>query len=157
MTTLRKISDAVSPIALAILRIVAGVILAVHGWLKVIGWQDWVGTIDQLGLPAPEVFAGLALAAELGGGIALILGLLTPLVSLAILVNMIVAIALVHWEHGLLTAEGGFEFPLLLAATALYLFARGPGLYSLDHAFFGRRARRRETLPREPHHRPAHA
>ena len=149
MHTLRKISHALTPFGLTALRIGTGVILAVHGWLKVVDYASWVGMVGQLGVPAPEIMAPLAIAAELGGGIALILGFLTPLASAMLLINMLVAIFVVHWENGLLTEQGGFAFPLILALSSLFFLVRGAGPFSIDHALFGLRERRRHE-PREP-------
>lgn len=150
METLRKTSHVLAPIALTALRIGTGAIMAVHGWLKLIDYSSWVGMVQQLGIPAPELMAALGLAAELGGGIALILGFLTPIASAMILVNMLVAIFVVHWESGLLTESGGFEFPLTLGLVALYFLVRGAGPISVDHALFGIKRRRRIEEPREP-------
>lgn len=150
METLRKISHALAPIGLTALRFGVGAILAVHGWLKATDFASWVGMVDQLGIPAPELFAALGMAAELGGGIALMLGLLTPIATAMILTNMLVAIFVVHWENGLLTENGGYEFPLALGLVSLFFLLRGPGPISVDHALFGRTKRRRPVEPREP-------
>jgi len=68
---------------------------------------------------------------EFGGGILLIAGLLTRCAALAVLIDMCVAIAKVHWSHGLLGA-GGMEFPLSLAAIAFALIVLGGGAISID-------------------------
>jgi putative oxidoreductase len=73
--------------------------------------------------------------AELGGGVLLALGLLTPFAALAIASVMVVAIALVHWEKGFWVTKGGFEFNLLILATAAGLAATGAGRFSLDRVF----------------------
>lgn len=142
MDRLRSLSRALSPGALTILRIVVGFVLVVHGWMKLTNFDAWRGMIAELGLPAPDVFAALSTAAELGGGAGLMLGLLTPVAALLVLVNMSVAILLVHAEAGLLAAEGGFEYPLVLALVALFFLVRGPGPASLDALLFKRRAER---------------
>lgn len=122
----------VDAIGLTLLRLTAGVIMTAHGWQKVATFPQWQGTVEQLGLPMPEVAARLAIVGELGGGIALILGLLTPVAGLLILGVMATAIATVHAGKGLFSADGGWEFPLLLGMTALYFVARGGGPYSVD-------------------------
>jgi uncharacterized membrane protein YphA (DoxX/SURF4 family) len=59
------------------------------------------------------------------------IGLFTRLAAFAIMIDMIVAIAKVHWKHGLLGA-GGYEFPLALAAIAFALIFLGAGPIAID-------------------------
>jgi putative oxidoreductase len=61
-------------------------------------------------------------------------GLLTPLAAAALIGAMLVAIARVHWANGLWNANGGVEWPLVLATVAFVVGLTGPGTYSLDHA-----------------------
>ena len=81
--------------------------------------------VHSLGLPGwlayPSAFT------EFFGGILLIVGLLTRFVSLAVLIDMFVAIWKVHWKNGMF-GKGGYELPLTLAtiAFALILFGAGP-------------------------------
>jgi putative oxidoreductase len=152
MKTLRTLSHTLAPIALTVLRVGTGAILAVHGWQKASDFASWTAMVDQLGIPAPSLFAALGMIAELGGGIALVLGLFTPIAAAMLLTNMLVAVFVVHWENGLMAADGGYEYALTLALVALYFLVRGPGPYSLDHALFGRRAAAREPLTRREAH-----
>lgn len=152
MKTLRSLSRTLAPLALTALRVGAGAILAVHGWQKATDFASWTAMVDQLGVPAPSLFAALGMIAELGGGIALVLGLLTPLAAALLLTNMLVAVFVVHWENGLMAADGGYEYPLVLALVSLFFLVRGPGPYSLDRALFGRKRAAREPLTaREAH------
>jgi uncharacterized membrane protein YphA (DoxX/SURF4 family) len=57
--------------------------------------------------------------------------LLTRFASLAILIDMLVAIWKVHWKNGLL-GDHGYQFPLSLAAIAFALIFFGPGPIALD-------------------------
>jgi putative oxidoreductase len=59
------------------------------------------------------------------------MGLFTRCAAFAVMIDMVVAIAKVHWKHGLL-GQGGFEFPLSLAAIAFALIFCGAGAISLD-------------------------
>jgi putative oxidoreductase len=77
----------------------------------------------------------LLVAAELGGGGLLAVGLFVPFDALAIVAVMTVAIALVHWQKGFFNTRGGYEFNLLVAAAAVSLAALGAGRFSLDRAF----------------------
>ena len=76
--------------------------------------------------------AGLS---ELGGGLLFALGLVTPFAALAITVVMLNAIGTVHWKKGFFNSAGGFEYNLLIIATAVAVTATSPGRFSLDHAF----------------------
>lgn len=152
METLRTISRTLTPLALTVLRVGVGAILAVHGLQKANDFASWTGMVEQLGIPAPTLFAALGMIAELGGGIALVLGLLTPIAAAMLLTNMLVAVFVVHWDNGLMAADGGYEYALTLALVSLFFLVRGPGPYSIDRALFGRRRAAREPLTaREAH------
>jgi putative oxidoreductase len=118
--------DRLQPLALLVLRLVLGVIMIGHGYSKVFGGlSHHAQFISSLGLPG--WLAYISAVTEFFGGILVIAGLLTRCVSLAILIDLGVAIAKVHWKHGLL-GEGGYQFPLALAAIsfALVFFGGGP-------------------------------
>jgi putative oxidoreductase len=89
-----------------------------------------VGFFESLGLPA--VLAYATIAAESLGGLALILGVFTRWVSLALLPVLLGALW-VHSGNGwLFTAEGGgWEYPLFLAAAALTQALLGDGAHAL--------------------------
>jgi putative oxidoreductase len=69
--------------------------------------------------------------AEFGGGMALMLGVGTPVASLVAASNMAVASRKSHWKNGFY-GQGGYEFPLLLGAAALAIGFTGPGAISID-------------------------
>jgi len=115
-----------------LLRVVIGVIMAVHGLDKLHGFQAWQEQIAQLGMPDPHLFASLAVAAELCGGFCLLIGLFTPFAALAVVCVLAVAIVKVHWGHGLMAQHGGFEYPLTLLLASLQFVARGAGPVSVD-------------------------
>ena len=72
---------------------------------------------------------------ELVAGLCLALGFLTPLASAAAVGVMLTAIATAHWTKGFFNQDGGYEFPLLMAATALAVTFTGRGGHSLDRLF----------------------
>jgi putative oxidoreductase len=118
------------PLGLLILRFTLGVIMVAHGSHKVYGhMQDYASYIHSLGMPTWLGYVSALV--EFGGGILLIAGLLTRCAAIAVLIDMCVAIAKVHWQHGLLGA-GGMEFPLSLAAIAFALIFLGGGAISID-------------------------
>jgi putative oxidoreductase len=124
-----------------LIRVVLGATVAGHGTQKLFGWWNgpglsgfsgWLGSMNMRSPYAQAVLVGLA---ELGGGMLLALGLLTPFAALAIASVMVVAIALVHWQKGFWVSNGGFEFNLLILASAAALAATGAGRFSLDRLF----------------------
>jgi putative oxidoreductase len=134
-------------LAYAALRITVGSILLAHGLLKLQDTTAWVEQVRALGVPIPATMALLSVLAEVGGGIALILGLFTRLASLGIAINMLVAVITVHAGHGLLTQNGGFEFPLTLLMASVLFVAEGSRRFGIDAKFWRAMHRRRE----EPH------
>jgi putative oxidoreductase len=120
-----------------VLRVVTGLIFAVHGWQKLQGGLPQVtGLVASLGFPMPEVFAILLIAAELGGGILLILGLLTRLAAKFTGIVALVALVLVHYPNGFSMSTGGYEYILLLLAASVSLVLSGGGKWSLDRAIW---------------------
>jgi putative oxidoreductase len=147
---MKLILDTLRPLALTTLRVVVGVIMLTHGWLKVADMPSWIASVEGLGIPWPEGMAWLAMAAELFGGMLLVVGLLTPLAALAIFANLMVAIFTVHRGQGLLAEGGGFELPLTLGVVALYFVFRGAGPLSLDALLLRKRADRKRADRRQP-------
>ena len=125
---------------LLLVRIVFGAALMLHGLDKIQNPFHWM---DRMPGPAPGIFQGLAALSEFGGGLALILGLLTPLACLGIISTMVVAFLKVHLPAGHPFVAGGpasFETVAFFAVVALALLVSGPGALSLDAWLFGRRA-----------------
>lgn len=89
---------------LLLLRLYLTPVLAQAGWNKYQHFDDtvaWFGNAEWgLGLPLPALLAALAIAAELGGSLLLLLGLLTRLAALALAVTMAVAALTVHAQNG---------------------------------------------------------
>ncbi len=131
-------------VALLVLRLIVGAAFVLHGWPKIQHPVSW-GAAMMPG--TPSWLLALAAAAEFGGGIALILGLLTPLFAFLIACNMVVAIFLVLVPHGAVfvgSASGvpTFELPLTYLGVAFTLLLLGAGRVSLDAALFGRKTSR---------------
>lgn len=139
-------SSLTASLGLLILRLVTGGAMVLHGWPKMQSPTTWMGP------DMPGYLRFLAAFAEFGGGLALILGLLTPLAALGIVCTMAVATWKVHGMGAPWIADkpGGMSFePSLgyLAVGLLFLFA-GPGAISLDALFFGGRRRRGDVFAR---------
>lgn len=127
--------------AILILRVVSGVVWALHGWQKlfVMGISGVQEGFAQMGVPYANVVGPLIATLELAGGIAIVLGVLTRLVSLGLLADMIGAMVLVHMRNGFFLPTG-FEYVLVLAGIAATLVVGGAGAYSVDALFRRRNA-----------------
>jgi putative oxidoreductase len=123
------------------LRLVVGLTMAVHGAQGLFGWfggPGFAGTaafLEQMGFRPGELHSALVGGSELAGGLLLALGLLTSLGAAAVAGSMVAAIATVHWPNGFFLANNGFEYNLVLIASALAIGFVGPGRFSLDRAF----------------------
>jgi putative oxidoreductase len=124
---------------LLLIRVVLGAIMAAHGAQKLFGWFGGHGLsgtgsgLESMGLRPGRVYAAVNGVAEFGGGTLIALGLLTPLGGAAVAGVMFVAIATVHWTNGFFNMRGGYEFNLLIIATAIALAFTGPGQISIDN------------------------
>lgn len=133
--------DRLAPLAYPLVRITTGLLLIPHGAQKLFGWFGGYGLTatgqyfeSALGLNPGIVFAALAGLVEVFGGLALVLGLLTRPVALAVAIFMGVALS-VHVPNGFFWTAGGFEYPLMWSLLAVAIFIRGGGAYSLDARF----------------------
>src|SRR3989338_5008993 len=81
-------------VALLALRLVAGPAFILHGWPKFQHAFTWLGP------QVPSWLQALAAFAEFGGGIAILIGLLTRLAALGIACVMLFAIFMVHVPKG---------------------------------------------------------
>lgn len=116
------------------LRVGVGIVMAWHGWQKFDGGvSNFAGFLESLNVPAPEVVAWLQVAAEGVGGLLLIAGLLTRLVTIPLIAILIGAIWLVKADVGFIVPNGaGAELDVALLAGLFGLLFIGPGRLSLD-------------------------
>ncbi|WP_262028267.1 DoxX family protein [Microvirga sp. Mcv34] len=106
------IDNRTAPYAALILRITLGLVFLAHAGLKVFVFTP-SGAAQFFGsLGLPPALAYLTIAAETAGGIALILGLYTRWVSLALIPILLGAIAFVHGPAGFFfnNPNGGWEY-----------------------------------------------
>jgi putative oxidoreductase len=119
--------------ALLILRLASFMAFLYHGSGILFG---------AFGGPGPERFAAsrhwpLALAylvglAQVGGGLAVLTGILFHLGSACIIAVMLGAIFMVHLPHGFDVSKGGGEYALTQLFLAIAFLLTGPGKYSLS-------------------------
>ena len=125
-------------LVLLILRGVAGLTLAAHGWNKFFGGGRIAGTgrwFDSIGMRPGRLNALLAASSEMGAGVLLTLGLLTPVAAAGVIGVMVVAGWTVHRSNGFFIIKEGWEYVFILAVMALVSATLGPGAWSLDEVF----------------------
>jgi len=132
---------------LLVLRIIVGAGLMFHGWSKIQNPFSWMGPES----PVPNVLQGLASLAEFGGGLAMILGLLTPVAAFGIICTMLTAIFMVHIPKGdVFVGRGGsYELPSLYFAGVWAIMMLGPGKLSLDALLFKKKLEPRRAVELE--------
>lgn len=126
--------------ALLALRLIAGIAFMIHGWGKIQHPFSWMPPEA----PVPAFLQFLAAISEFGGGIAWVLGLLTPLASLGIFCTMSFAVNMhmVVMKHPFVSSVPGgmsYEPALVYWGIALVLLLLGAGKFSLDKIIFGER------------------
>lgn len=120
-------------IAILLIRIALGGVLLAHGVQKfAMMGVDQVGQyFASLGLPAPELAAGVVATLEVVGGLAIILGVLVRPLSVIIAIELVVASVTAHGSAGFFVSDGGWELTGLLALSLVALALLGAGRLSV--------------------------
>lgn len=125
-------------LGLFLLRTTVGLTLAAHGAQKLFGWFGGPGLeatgqgFAMLGFQPGRRYAQRAGLIEMGSGLLLTLGFLTPIAAAVVLSVMLVAAVSVHVKQGFFITSGGYEYNLVLGVAGLTLAFTGPGALSLD-------------------------
>lgn len=141
--TLSLVTPLSVDIPLLLARIFLGICFMVHG----MGKLGWVGTgnmagfegwLKSMGFPMAALQARLAMLAELGGGLLILLGLATRVGWFLCFSTMVMASLVGHRGGGYLVTNNppGNEYALNLAVLCVVFFLLGPGAYSLDAVLF---------------------
>lgn len=118
-----------------LIRALTGIVFVFHGSQKLFGLfggygldatAAWMGSI---GIPLPTLSALGAGTTELLGGLALLTGVATRLLSIPLTITMLVAATTAH--TGFDASQGGMEYPLTLAFVVAGLGLLGPGRFTL--------------------------
>jgi putative oxidoreductase len=126
-----------APYGILLLRVSLGVLFIAHAAAKIFVYTI-PGTIQyfqSLGLPAVMAYAAIAL--ELLGGIALVIGLYAPYVALPLAIHMLATIVFEHGKRGWAFSNegGGWEYPAFWAVTLIVLYLLGDGAHAVKPAF----------------------
>ena len=127
------IDDRTAPYAALLLRVSLGFLLLAHGLLLKVftfGIPGTVGYFESIGYPG--LFAYLVILGEIGGGVALILGVWTRAISL-LLLPILIGATLQHAANGWLFSapNGGWEFPAFWAVALVIQAMLGNGAFAL--------------------------
>lgn len=125
-----------------LLRVALGLLFLAHGWTKLTVFtpEGTAAFFQAHGFPGWTAYP--VIAAEIGGGLALIAGLRARWVALGLVPIMIGAIK-PHLANGFMftNANGGWELPALVLILVVVQVALGSGAWSLDDVL-ARTARR---------------
>jgi len=117
-----------SPRVLSILRIVTAFLFMLHGTAKLfhVPHQPQFDNLELMSL------LGLQGILEAGGGLLLLIGLFTRPVAFILCGDMAVAYFMAHQPKGWLPILNGGDLAVLFCFVFLYLWAAGPGQWSID-------------------------
>ncbi|MBL0385156.1 DoxX family protein [Tumebacillus sp. ITR2] len=125
-------------LGLLIIRLVIGLTFVGHGAQKLFGWFGGTGVsetgqwLESIGIkPGGKIWAVVAGACELIGGLLFAAGWMTPLGAALITIIMIDAIITVHGRNGYWLTNNGFEYNFVLIAVTIGVAFIGPGRYVL--------------------------
>ncbi|GAA2056708.1 DoxX family protein [Williamsia deligens] len=137
--------DSSRSITSLVARVILGIIFIMHGWQKL--HTNGIGATEKgfraMDVPFPEFSAHYATWVEFVGGILLIVGVLVPLVSILLIIDMAGAIITVHADKGFWNSDGGYEFPLALIAALVAVGLVNTGRTGVDGYLVNRRRRAR--------------
>lgn len=140
---MKKIFQTNESSALAVLRVVLGIVLFPHGAQKLLGWFGGYGFSATMGYLTssaglPWIVALLVIVIEFFGALALILGFATRVVTIGIFTLFTGIIFTSHMANGFFmnwsgqAAGEGFEYHLLVIGMAVTLLISGGGKWSVD-------------------------
>ena len=127
------IAESNADVAAFLLRVSMGLLFLAHAGVKLFVFTPagTAGFFESLGLPG--LLAYVVIFAELAGGVALVLGVWTRYVSLALLPILLGSIYTPHGAAGFLFSNegGGWEFPAFWAVALLVQALLGNGAFAL--------------------------
>jgi putative oxidoreductase len=129
---LGPIYQSVGPWTLPLLRFLAGLSMAMHGWIHVnANMNDTAAFFEGEGFSPGLFWAWAVTLTEFVGGICLAIGLATRVAAIPIFIFLLTAVRY-HTKNGFYWDQGGFEYPLMWAAVVLVFLVKGGGKASVD-------------------------
>ncbi len=122
---------------LAIIRVIVGVLIAEYG-LEISDPEKMKGNIawlTDIHSPAPVFMAYVGKISELAGGLLLVVGLCTRLVSIPLVIDM--SVVIIFMGNGKIFGDAQLPFLFLLFFLSFIIY--GGGKWSLDNLLFNRK------------------
>lgn len=132
---LQPLYDRVVPLAWPIVRLGAGLTLAVHGWGKVMGPADrYIKVFATMGFSSAALLYWVLLVVEFVGGLCIAAGLFTRFFAAAATIEMAYITIFVYGPKAYAwnAQGGGWEYTIFWGAMCLAIWLRGGGPYSVD-------------------------
>jgi putative oxidoreductase len=107
-------------------------LFVLYGYFKLVGFAGTVAYMGRQGLPAPTLFAALAVIIELGGGLLILFGYQTRLVALGCAIYVLIAALIAHRNFGDGNQLSHFMKNMAIVGGFLAITALGAGPYSVD-------------------------
>jgi putative oxidoreductase len=120
---------------LLVARILLGIFFVISGWGKLTAYAGTAGYMAMHGVPA--VLLPLVILTELGGGLAIILGVFTRWVAVALAGFTLLTALIFHNDLGDMNQYINFMKNVTIAGGFLVLFTTGAGAFSIDQRLRG--------------------
>jgi putative oxidoreductase len=127
------------PYAALLLRVSLAILFFAHAWLKIAVFTPAGAAKYFQSLGVPGFLAYLTMAAEIGGGLLLLLGIETRWVALLLVPLILGTIVLVHGKAGFFftNKDGGWEYPAFWIVGLLVLALLGDGALAVGPVLRG--------------------
>ncbi|MBV7439595.1 MULTISPECIES: DoxX family protein [Aeromonas] len=122
--------DKMKDVALLVSRVLLALMFVIAGWGKIGGYAGTQGYMEAMGVPGAVL--PLVILLELGGGLAIVLGLFTRSIAVLLAGFTLMAAFLFHYQPAEQMQMLMFMKNLSIAGGFLALAAAGAGAFSLD-------------------------
>ncbi len=144
----QKLMQTDAPAATWIVRWLAGWVFLLEGIKKFLFVTQWgAGRFTRIGIPHPQFFGPFVGCVEIVCGFLLLIGLLSRFASIALLIDISVAILTtkvpIYMKQGWWPAEARTDYSMFMAR--LFLLIVGAGVWSFDARSSGSRIARKRV------------
>lgn len=114
-----------------VLRVIFGLVFIAHGWPKLKNLKQTHVWFESIGFKPGVLWGTIAAVLETVGGLLLVLGLLTQIVSILLAIQILVAVIWrIKSSHQFI---GGYELDILLIAVGIVFAVNGGASFALDN------------------------